>query len=605
MLRRILPTLAVLALGLTLLLWGLGSLQRIIFAQHEEARAQVKAERNALQEYARRTLEQRLESLLHETEIEWALGDPLMATQHLLLVDRGEQIFPRAIRYAAANAHGPRRLYVALRDGAPVQASTGTPWARRVELVRSFREALLEGLPEAIETSFREIAEHRAHWVLDARQDLPAQLAVLDLLVEYAAPHPELVGGLLRDGLYAGDHLILEGLQAALIRGRDRFSAADFQFLCGRVIALSERTQTRVDDFQARVAEPVTVPLSAPGMLDAPSLILGGSWYARPAGPDRIIGVAIGIDELLRSVESEMRARALLEPDDALVRPDVAPEVVPLPTLVLDVRSSRFGKALEDADRRFWLMTGFVGLSAFLALIIVALALFIQLRRQRFVELKSDFVATVSHELRTPLASIRLMAETLERRTAGLPAVRDYPTRIVRDIDDLAFLVENILSFNRLDKGRWKPRPSTVALDELAGLIEQELPMFAPRAVEWHTEGLQGVSLYVDHELVKLLLRNLAKNACAYNERDPIRIVLVGRQEGHRFSLTVGDNGVGIPATEQKRIFSDFYRAKGTVSRGSGLGLAICRKIMAAHGGRIVVTTSSPEGTTFELTFPI
>jgi len=605
MLRRILPTLAVLALGLTLLLWGLGSLQRIIFAQHEEARAQVKAERNALQEYARRTLEQRLESLLHETEINWALGDPLMATQHLLLVDRGEQIFPRAIRYASTNLHASRRLYVALRDGKPVPSEIGTPWARRVELVRRFREAVLEGLPDAIEASFREIVEHRAHWVIDARRDLPAQLAVLDLLVEYTAPHPELIAGLLRHGLYAGDHLILEGLQPALIRGRDRFSSADFQFLCGRVIALSERTQTRVDDFQARVAEPVTVPLSAPGMLDAPSLILGGSWYARPAGPDRIIGVAIGIDELLRSVESEMRARALLEPDDALMRPDVTPEVVPLPTLVLDVRSSRFGRALEDAERRFWLMTGFVGLSAFLALIIVALALFIQLRRQRFVELKSDFVATVSHELRTPLASIRLMAETLERRTAGQPSVRDYPARIVRDIDDLAFLVENILSFNRLDKGRWKPRPSPVALDELAALIEQELPTFAPRAVEWHTQGLQGVTLDADHELVKLLLRNLAKNACAYNERDPIRIRVVGRREGNRFVITVSDNGIGIPPAEQKRIFSDFYRAKGTVSRGSGLGLAICRKIMTAHGGRIVVAASSPEGTTFELTFPI
>lgn len=604
MLRRMLPTLAGLGIGLALLLWGLGSLQRIIFAQHDEARAQVKAERNALQEYARRTLEQRLEGLLHETEINWAIDDPLMATQHLLLVDHGDQVFPRAIRYATGQLNAGRRLYVALRDGQAVQSTSGTPWARRVELVRVFREAVLRGAPDDIEASFRDIVEHRAHWVLDARQDLPAQLATLELLVEYAEPNPEIVAGLLRQGLFAGEQLVLEGLQPGLIRRRERFSVADFQFLCGRVIALSARTQTRADDFQARVAEPVTVPLAVPLRLDHPSLILGGSWYARPAGPDRMIGVAIGIEELLRSVEAEMRARALLEPDDALVRPNVDPEIVPLPNLLLDVRSARFGQALRDAERRFWLMTGFVGLSAGLALVIVALALFIQLRRQRFVELKSDFVATVSHELRTPLASIRLMAETLERKTAGQPNVRDYPTRIVRDIDDLTFLVDNILSFNRLDKGRWKPRHGSVSLEHLASLVEQELPTFAPRPVEWSTEGFESLSLHADEELLRLLFRNLAKNACAYNERDPIRIALVASPRGRDLVVTVTDNGVGIAPAEQKRVFSDFYRAKGTVRHGSGLGLAICRKVMDAHDGRIIVQQSSPEGTTFALTFP-
>jgi len=605
MLRRMLPTLAVLALGLALLLWGLGSLQSIIFTQHEEARTQVLAERNALGEYARRTLEQRLESLLHETEISWAKNDPLMATQHLLLIERGQQVFPRSIRYAPHDSVAAKPLYLALRDGRSVLASPDTPWAMRVELVRRFRQAVLDGSPERLEATFREILEHRTHWVLDARHDLPAQLAVLDLLVEYADPNPELLAGLLRHGIYAGDQVALEGLQPALIRRRDRFSAEDFQFLCGRVIELAGRTQARADDFEARVAEPVTVPLSGMLALSAPSLVLSGSWYARPAGPDRVIGVAIGIDDLLRSVEAEMRARALLEPSDALVRPDVMRDVVPLPTLAIDVRSSRFGRALEDANRRFWLMSGFVGLSAFLALIIVTLAWFIQLRRQRFVELKSDFVATVSHELRTPLASIRLMAETLERRTADFPPARDYPTRIVRDIDELAFLVENILSFNRLDKGRWKPCPSAVTLAQLVEHIHQELPTFAPRRVEWTTGGLDGIVLFADEELLKLLLRNLAKNACAYNERDPIEISLQGKETPSAFELHVTDNGVGIAPSDLKRIFSDFYRAKGTTSRGSGLGLAICRKIMTAHGGSIVVAKSSPQGTTFTLKFQV
>ena len=227
-----------------------------------------------------------------------------------------------------------------------------------------------------------------------------------------------------------------------------------------------------------------------------------------------------------------------------------------------------------------------------------------QSRKQKFVELKSGFVSAVSHELRTPLASIRLMAETLERRTKNVPGTRDYPTRIVREIDDLSFLVENLLSFNRLDKGRWKPRRQDVAMDDVVDTLEEDLRAVGARPVELQTSGLSGVTVHADPELLRLLLRNLGKNACLYNERDPVRLSLRARTEGARWILEVTDNGVGIPAAEWGRIFGDFYRAPGTRARGSGLGLAICRHIMEAHDGSIEIAQSSPEGTTFALAFP-
>src|SRR5690606_30659864 len=114
----------------------------------------------------------------------------------------------------------------------------------------------------------------------------------------------------------------------------------------------------RVDDFRARAAEPVNLPLGAPPSLRESSLVLGGTWYARPQGPDRILGLVIGLDELLRSVEEEMRARALLEPSDALVRPPVSDPVVPLSTLLIDVQSPRFSRAIAASDQRFWVKTG-------------------------------------------------------------------------------------------------------------------------------------------------------------------------------------------------------------------------------------------------------
>jgi two-component system, OmpR family, sensor histidine kinase SenX3 len=611
--RRMFPTLVVLALGLVALLSGLGSLQSIIVAERHEAHARVAAERNALQEYARRTLEQKLESMLHvaEAEIELGRGDPLKGTTGVLLIEDGRQRFPRRVAYAEGTEAPAKELYFDLLDGRPVQAEPASPWARRLELLEAFRLAVRSSNERDVEEAFREILRHRAHFVIDSGLDIPYMLALLDYFVQISRPHPDLLVNLLRDGLGDARVLVIEGLQPALVRRRARFTVADFQFLSGRVIALSDRAQTQVDDFRARAAEPVNVPLQVPHRLEEASLLESGAWYARPAGADRIVGVTVSVTDLLREIETQMRARALLEPEDRLLRPTLGIAPVPLSTLPIDVESPRFGLSRAASEHRFWVKTGFVAVSAALALIIVVLAFVLQSRKQRFVELKSDFVATVSHELRTPLASVRLMAETLERRTAGMAAARDYPTRIVREVDELGFLVENILSFNRLDKRRWKPRREPVALRDLVDEATQDLGHYGGRPVEVGSEALEGIMLHGDRELLKLLLRNLAKNACAYNDRSPIRIeVRPGRRGdahgilGRRWLLEFCDNGIGIPVLEQRRIFADFYRALGTTHRGSGLGLAICRKTMEAHGGRIRVAESTPAGTVFELDFP-
>lgn len=606
MLKRMLPTLAFLGLGLTLLLWGMGSLQRIVMDERAEAVSQVVAERNALEEYARRTVEQRLESALPEAEFKWARDDPLMPTQHLLFIERGQQVFPRTVRFTNRASREATQIYLDLRANRIPRDLPPSPWSERVSTIDQLHAALLERDRDLIELHVRSILDHYLHWVIDSHNDIPARLAMVELLIEFADVNPELIESLLRSGLFVDDRLVVEGLQPALVRHRDRFSQFEFQFLAGRVVALSERTQTRVDDFRARVAEPVTVPLPPlPATLTEPSVLLNGSWYARPAGPDRVVGIAIDFDELLGQVETEMHARALLDADDRLVRPDLSRPIVALSNLAIAVESARFAQAVEAGERRYRVKTGFVALSAFLALVIVVLALVVQGRRQRFVELKSDFVATVSHELRTPLASIRLMAETLERRAKRIPAARDYPTRIVREIDDLSFLVENILSFNRLDKGRWKPRRSNVDVAEIVDQIQQDAPAFAPRSVQWTLSELEGVVLHVDRELLKLLLRNLAKNACAYNDREPICIEMRGYTTKRFWKLDVSDNGVGLSPLEARRIFAEFYRAHSSSSHGSGLGLAIARKIMRAHGGQITVARSTSAGSTFTLSFPL
>ncbi|MBX7077582.1 MAG: HAMP domain-containing histidine kinase [Nannocystaceae bacterium] len=610
--RRLLPTLIVLSLGLLTLLWGLASLQGIFVAERDEAQARVEAERGALQEYARRTLEQLLEGELHPAEdaIGRALDDPLAGTSDLLLVVDGHQRFPRPVSFEAGGNTPARALYLALRGDADVAVrDDGSPWSERLQLHRELRAAVRGGGHGAIERAFRNLLRHRTRYVIDSELDLPSMIAALDELFDRAAPNLELMGLLLRGGVRDGGILVVEGLQPALLRRRDRFTEGDFRFLAERVLALSERAGTEVEDFRARIGEPLSTPLRMPVALDAPSLVLGGQWYARGDAYGAVVGTAVDLSALMAVIDEQMRGRALIAPDDELDMPELTADIVPIASLPIRVSSPRFAAGILQADDNYRIKSAFLVGSFGLALVAVVLATVLASRKQKFVELKNDFVATVSHELRTPLASMRLMAETLERRTAGLAAARDYPTRLVREIDDLNFLVENILSFNRLDKGRWRPRHERVDLHVLVDDVARELEQWSSKRVTVRQHGLERAVLRADPELLRLLLRNLGKNACSYCNRETVELDVEGgvTRRGLRrvYRVSVRDNGVGIPRREHRRIFADFYRVGGGQrSRGSGLGLAICRKTMAAHGGSIRILESSAAGTTFALEFP-
>jgi signal transduction histidine kinase len=133
-----------------------------------------------------------------------------------------------------------------------------------------------------------------------------------------------------------------------------------------------------------------------------------------------------------------------------------------------------------------------------LSLAMIGAALLAYERRLRLLAERTEFIAAVSHELRTPLASIRLQAETLTRRLAGRSEARDYPQRIVRDVDGLHFLVENILSYNRLERGGWRPQRTNVSLRALTQKLQEELDGQTPRKLELVVEPSADVVLHAD-----------------------------------------------------------------------------------------------------------
>jgi two-component system, OmpR family, sensor histidine kinase SenX3 len=603
-------------LGCVALAWGLVYLHGIFIEERDEALAEVAGRRRALEQYAHKELEQRLAERLAASRsgIEAAATDPLLAASGVLYFDRGKQRLPRTTR-PRREAGGAEKLFDALSSrperllAEAKDRDPDAPFTARLRLFIELREALDAEDKPGIEAAFRGILAHRAAYVIATTDDVPYTLAALAALERGARPQASLMRLMLRDG-FGGDGAHLEGLERIILHQVERFSADDLRFFSRQIALLGEAHQVAYDDFTARLDEAIAraadpgETLVIPFDLVAPTLLYGGRWYVEPAGEDRVYGVQVAIDPVLAEITGAMRDRGLIEGPDLVVGHLEAPTAA-LSDLALEIESASWPRAEKAALERYRLKTALEGVIALLVFGVMGLGSVVYRRRHRFLELKSDFVSAVSHELRTPLASIRLMAETLERRTKDLPKAKDYPARIIRDVDGLSFLVENILSFNRLSRGRWTAKPELVNLGTIVEKLERDRDSWAKKPAELLASDLDGVVLTVDPDLLQLLLTNLARNACQYSERTPARIeIAAARDERHRL-VFVRDNGVGIPEEERERIFDDFYRSTaGKKERGSGLGLSICRKIMEAHGGTIRVAETSDEGSTFELSFP-
>jgi signal transduction histidine kinase len=195
-------------------------------------------------------------------------------------------------------------------------------------------------------------------------------------------------------------------------------------------------------------------------------------------------------------------------------------------------------------------------------------------------------LANVSHELRTPLSRLRLTAELLKEvadpgRTADLE----------KDVTEIDALIEQILLSSRLDAVRELDIREEV---DLLALAAEE----GTRCAESDITG-EPVVVCGDPVLLRRLIRNLIENAQQHGT-PPVEIRV--RRQDQRAVLTVSDGGPGIPASEQERVFTPFYRPRGTRSQGSGLGLALVRQIARQHGGWAVAAGSEAHPSAIEVT---
>ncbi|MCX6135735.1 MAG: HAMP domain-containing sensor histidine kinase [Ignavibacteriales bacterium] len=219
-----------------------------------------------------------------------------------------------------------------------------------------------------------------------------------------------------------------------------------------------------------------------------------------------------------------------------------------------------------------------------------------------------QFVADASHELRTPLTIIRSELESAAR-AARSRGVKESLSASLAELDRMSVMIGDLLVLAKLDAARMKLETAAVRLDELViECVQTARGIAKKRDVKLKVFIGDAAEVSGDHEKLKSVILNLLDNAIKYSgKKSSVTVSLILNQTPGMASIVISDHGIGIPESEQAKVFRRFYRGAKprSTTDGSGLGLAISQRFVALHGGSISVKSQEGKGSTFTVELPL
>lgn len=221
-------------------------------------------------------------------------------------------------------------------------------------------------------------------------------------------------------------------------------------------------------------------------------------------------------------------------------------------------------------------------------------------------QLRREFTANVSHELKTPLTSISGFAEIMKNGDVDKETVIDFSKSIYDEAKRLINLVSDIIKISELDDGSIVHSENKIDLYELSKEIVNRLESIAKNNnIKLNVLGT-NCCISGNKKVIDEMIYNLCDNAIKYNVENGTVDIIIGKCETNKIKLTVSDTGIGIPKSEQNRVFERFYRVDKSRSRlvgGTGLGLAIVKHAAICHNAKIELSSVENVGTSISVIF--
>lgn len=280
----------------------------------------------------------------------------------------------------------------------------------------------------------------------------------------------------------------------------------------------------------------------------------------------------------------------------------------------LTVLENRFSAVLGEGARQItkMLMISTIVITVLLGLLSLTVAIMITRAIVRLDRQKSEFVALASHQLRTPLTAMKWSAELLATRFSdGLsPMQQKYVTKMHEGSKRMAALIGDLVSVSSLDLGTFQSDQKEINMaDFLKTVVGDQQKKIAEKNI--------SLTMHVDPDIPPIttdvqpltsVLQNIISNSIKYTRRGGWIEIHAEAKKNHLL-IRVSDNGIGIPASQQPRIFTKLFRADNAraynFNEGTGLGLYIAKAMAARIGGKVWFDSTENKGSTFYVKIPI
>ncbi|SDE09451.1 sensor histidine kinase [Desulfuromonas thiophila] len=248
------------------------------------------------------------------------------------------------------------------------------------------------------------------------------------------------------------------------------------------------------------------------------------------------------------------------------------------------------------------------GLLLLIVILVGVYVIFLYWRRQLALNREQkSFISQVTHELRTPVASLQLQLETLQRHRPAGADLDPFIQAMLADTARLSSLITKLLTANRLEQSRWRLALRPCDLSAYLRSYLAEWQQQQGDAVQLSSQIADGICVVLEPETFAMVLRNVLENAVLYSPT-PARIQVRLERRGRLCLLVIRDEGRGLPASEQQRVFRMFYRhgQQNPRIKGFGLGLFIVKALIKRHKGRVsLYSAGENRGCTLTIRLPL